>query len=113
LSEDALPSLLQTIPRAVRRAFRSDDSRTRPVRYRFQMTEPVAATTDILLSADGASVESDRPAEADVTFRCDTPTAIFVIFGRLSLADAIADGRVQVEGEQELATVFGQSFQGG
>jgi uncharacterized protein (TIGR03083 family) len=113
LSEDALPALLQTIPRAVRRAFRPDANRTRPVRYRFHMTKPVAATMDILLSADGASVESDSPAEADATFRCDTPTAIFVIFGRLSLADAIADGRVQVEGDQELATTFCQSFQGG
>jgi hypothetical protein len=50
---------------------------------------------------------------ADVTFHCNTPTAIFVIFGRLPLADAIADGRVQIEGEKELATTFAQSFQGG
>jgi uncharacterized protein (TIGR03083 family) len=113
LSEDALPSLLQTIPRAVRRAFRPDTSRTRHVRYRFQMTEPVAATMDIILAADGASVESDSTTEADVTFHCDTSTAILVIFGRLPLADAIAHGRVQVEGEQELSVAFGQSFQGG
>ncbi len=113
LSEDALPSLLQTITRAVRRAFRPDANRTRAVRYRFQMTEPVAATTDIVLHTDGGTVESDNPAEADVTFYCDPSTAIFVIFGRLPLADSIADGRVQVEGEQELATAFGQSFQGG
>lgn len=113
LSEDALPSLLYTIPRAVRRAFRPNAKRTRAVRYRFHMTAPVYATTDILLNADGASVESDSQTEADVTFRCDTSTAILVIFGRLSLADAIADGRIQVEGEQELATAFGQSFQGG
>jgi len=39
--------------------------------------------------------------------------AILVIVGRLSLVDAIADGRIQVEGEPELATAFGQSFQGG
>lgn len=68
---------------------------------------------NILLNADGAAVEVDSQADADVTFRCDTSTAILVIFGRLSLADAIADGRVQVEGEQELAATLGQSFQGG
>ncbi len=106
LSEDTLPWLLQTIPRVVKRAFRPDANRTRAVRYRLQMTEPVAATTDILLHADGASVASDREAEADVTFHCDTSTAILVIFGRLPLADAIADGRVYVEGEAELATAF-------
>ncbi len=77
------------------------------------MTEPVTATTDILLNADGASVESGGQAATDVTFRCDTSTAILVIFGRLPLSDAIADGRVHVEGDQELAVTFGQSFQGG
>jgi SCP-2 sterol transfer family len=71
------------------------------------MTEPVTATMDILLSADGGTVEPESPAEADVTFCCDASTAIFVIFGRLSLADAIAEGRVQVEGEPELAAAFG------
>jgi hypothetical protein len=53
------------------------------------------------------------PGEADVTFHCETSTATLVIFGRLPLVDAIADGRVQVEGEMELAAAFGQSFQGG
>ncbi len=77
------------------------------------MTEPVAATTDILLNADGASVATDRQAAADVTFRCDTSTAVLVIFGRLPLSDTIADGRVHVEGDRELAVTFGQSFQGG
>jgi hypothetical protein len=61
----------------------------------------VTTTTDILLHADGASVESDSPADADVTFHCDTSTAILVLFGRLPLSDAIANRRVRVEGEQE------------
>jgi hypothetical protein len=68
---------------------------------------------DILLNAEGASVESDHPTEAaDVILHCDTATAVLVIFGRLALAEVIADGRVQVEGRRELASVFGQSFQG-
>jgi hypothetical protein len=113
LFEDTLPSLLQTIPRAVRRAFRPDAKRTRAMRYRFSMTEPVAATADILLHADGASVETDHHAEADVTFHGDTATAILVIFGRLSLADTLANGRVRVEGEQELVAAFDLSFPGG
>ncbi len=77
------------------------------------MTEPVTATTDILLNADGASVAPNSQTEADVTFRCDTSTAVLVIFGRLPLSDAIADGRVHVEGDQELAITLSQSFQGG
>ena len=57
------------------------------------MSEPLSATTNILLNADGASVAFDSQTDAaDVTFHCDTATAILVIFGRLSLADAIAEG---------------------
>jgi hypothetical protein len=48
-----------------------------------------------------------------VTFHSDTATAVLVIFGRLKPADAIADGRVHVEGESALVDAFGQSFQGG
>ncbi len=113
LSEDSLPTLLLSIPRIVRRVFRPDANRARPIRYRFEMTEPVAAITDIRLSSESAVVESDRTAEANVTFHCDTATAVLVLFRRVSFAAAIADKRVRVEGESELATEFGQSFQGG
>ena len=114
LSEESLPVLVTTIPRVVSRVFRPDAKRTRTVRYRFHMSEPLSATTDIVLNTDGASVASVSQTDAaDVTFHCDTASAILVMFGRLSLADAIAEGRVQVEGEQELAIAFGQGFQGG
>jgi hypothetical protein len=39
-------------------------------------------------------------------------SSISVIFGRFPFADAIANGRVQVEGEQELTRAFEQRFQG-
>jgi uncharacterized protein (TIGR03083 family) len=114
LSEEGVLALVTTIPRVVRRAFRPDIKRTRAMRYRFHMTTPMTATTDIVLNTDGALLESDRHTEAaDVTLHCDTATAVLVIFGRLSLAEAIADGRVQVKGRRELASVFGQNFQGG
>ncbi len=93
--------------------FGPDANRTRAVRYRLAMTAPVRAIIDILLNADGASVESVSPVEADVIFHCETAIAILVIFGRLPLRDVIADGRVHVEGEQQLATAFEQCFQGG
>jgi uncharacterized protein (TIGR03083 family) len=114
LSEEGLPALVTTIPRVVRRVFRPDAKRIRAMRYRFHMTKPIPATTDILLNADGAAVESGSHTEAaDVIFHCDTATAVLVIFGRLSLADAISEGRIHVEGELELVDAFGQRLQGG
>jgi uncharacterized protein (TIGR03083 family) len=113
LSEAGIRALVTTIPRVVRRVFRPDATRTRALRYRLHLTTPLTATMDILLNAEGASVESGHPTDAaDVILQCDTATAVLVIFGRLALAEAIADGRVQVEGTRELASVFGQSFQG-
>jgi uncharacterized protein (TIGR03083 family) len=113
LSEASVLVLVTTIPRVVRRAFRPDATRTRTVRYRLHMTEAVAARLDIVLSRAGATVEPARTAKADVTCHSDTATAVLVIFGRLTLAEAIADGRVHVEGESELVDAFGQSFPGG
>jgi ubiquinone biosynthesis protein UbiJ len=77
------------------------------------MTEPVAASIDVVISHNGATVESDSTTEADVTFRCDISTAVLVIFRCLPLSDTIADGRVHVEGDRELAITLSQSFQGG
>ncbi|HEY5869835.1 MAG TPA: maleylpyruvate isomerase N-terminal domain-containing protein [Candidatus Tectomicrobia bacterium] len=114
LSEAGVLALVSTIPRVVRRVCRPDATSTRALRYRWHMTTPPTTTTDIVLNADGASVESDRHTEAaDVILHCDTATAVLVIFGRLSFVEAIADGRVQVEGKRELVRVFGQSFKGG
>ena len=113
LAPASFPALFATIPRAVRRAFRPDVHRSRPVRYRFLITRPLATSTDIVLSREGARVEPANHAEADVTFRCDAETYVFVLFGRHTLDAAVADGAVVVEGDRDLARAFGQSFQGG
>jgi putative sterol carrier protein len=76
------------------------------------MVEPVTARIDILLSADGASAEVAGHAKADVILHCEATTAMLVIFGRLPFAQAMANGRVRVEGDPELATAFGQHCQG-
>lgn len=57
LSPESLPALLATVDRAVRRAFRPDGQRSRPIHYRFVVTEPLATTTDMILSREGARLE--------------------------------------------------------
>ncbi len=113
LSPGSLSALVETIPRAVRRAFRPDLSRTQPIRYRFVVTEPIAVSADIALDQDGGRVEPATTAVADVTFQCDTETYVLIMFGRHPLEEATADGRVVIEGPKELANAFSQSFQGG
>ena len=58
LSEDSVRVLIDTVPRAVRRAFRPDPSLRRPIRYRFIVTEPVSNSIDLVATADGTRVET-------------------------------------------------------
>src|SRR5262245_10144287 len=113
LSTDSLPALCHTIPRAVRRAFRPEASRSTPVRYRFVVTEPVAARQDIVLSREGGRCEPANDSKADVTFRCTTETYVLVMFGRGTVEGALRDRRLSYEGDLELVAAFGQAFVGG
>jgi hypothetical protein len=113
LSPESLPALCQTIPRAVRRAFRPEASRSTPVRYRFVVTGPVAVRQDIVLSQEGGRCEPASDHQADVTFRCTTETYVLVTFGRLAVETAIHDGRLAYEGAAGLVAAFGQAFVGG
>ena len=113
LSTASIPALLQTIPRAVRRAFRPEAARTPPVRYRFAVTGPCSTTQDIVLSREGGHCEtaSDRPA--DVTFRGAAESSLLVLFGRLAVDAALRDGRLSYEANPGLVATFGQAFVGG
>jgi SCP-2 sterol transfer family protein/mycothiol maleylpyruvate isomerase-like protein len=113
LAPDSVPALLTTIPRAVRRAFRPDASRTTPVRYRFALTGPDATVQDIVLSPEGGRCEPASAGQADVTFRCAAETYVLVLFGRLAVDTALRDGRLSYEGDPELVAAFGQAFVGG
>ena len=113
LATESVPALLNTIPRAVRRAFRPDASRTSPVRYRFALTGPYATMQDIVLIPEGGRCEAASDRQADVTFRCVAETYVLVLFGRLAVDVALRDGRLAYDGNPGLVAAFGQAFMGG
>lgn len=113
LMAQSLSALVNTVPRAVRRAFRPDASRTRPVRYRFRVTDRVATTTDVLLTKEGSHFETSAEGQAEVVFRCDTTTYVMVMFGRLKVDAAIVQGFVTTEGAERLIEEFVHAFVGG
>ena len=45
-------------------------------------------------------------AEPDVTFRCAAETFVLLAYERITLAEALADGRISVKGDRELADQF-------
>ena len=113
LSDDAVMVLVGGVDRAVRRAFRPDPSLTRPLSHRFVVEHPVAVRRDIVIAADGAQVGPAGSHEPDVTFQCDGETYVLVMYGRLKVVDALADGRLDFDGDPELAVGFGRRFVGG
>ena len=113
LAEDSLPGLVNASGRAVRRAFRADPSRTRAVRYRFELTGPTASSVDVALAPEGVGFEIEATADPDVVFRCASATYAMVIFGRWKLPDVIANGRLTAEGAPEMVRAFVDAFVGG
>ena len=113
LSGDAVGVLIEGVDRAVRRAFRPDPSLARAITHRFVVEHPVAARRDIVIAADGAQVGPAGNEEPDVNFECDGETYVLVMFGRLKVVDALADGRLTFDGNPELAVGFGRRFVGG
>ena len=113
LSADAVEALIDMVDRAVRRAFRPDPSLTAPLVHRFVLDGPAGVRKDIVIAAEGAQVQPAGDQEPDVTFQCDGETYVMVMYGRLKIADALAEGRLTFDGDPALAVGFGQRFVGG
>ena len=133
LSDGSVRVLMDTVPRAVRRAFRPDPGLARPLRFRFLIDRPVVAAYDLVFSAEGAVLRQAQEERvggrgqeewvgdknegdsqrSDVTFRCDGETYVMVLYGRLTPDAALASGRLTWEGDEGLALGFGARFQGG
>ena len=93
-------------------AFWQGPSLLDPVRYRFDVTLPVPMRVYIAVLGDKVRLEDAGEGNGDVTFRCDTETFLLLSNGRISTALAIATGRLEVEGDSEVAAGFGQWFKG-
>ena len=112
LAEEALPLLVGRVPRWLSNAFRPGLELPTPVRYRIQVSGPVAIHEDILVDGDSFQSAPYGDGQADVTFRCNTSNYILLIYGRLNVERAVAAGRLAIEGPQDQASNFTAWFQG-
>lgn len=96
----------------LRWAFRPLASKGAAVRYRFEVKGAVPSRIDIVIQGKQACLEEAGTSPAQVTFYGDTATYVLVMYGRLSLKDALATGRMAAEGDQTLAMAFNQLFKG-
>jgi uncharacterized protein (TIGR03083 family) len=117
LSPASFPAILATISESIasgslRWAFWCGPKPSTPVRYRFVISGPGPTKPDLVIDGETIRLEDAGAATPDVTFRCDTETYILLVYGRLNLDAALASGRVEVEGDRQLASAFGQWFRG-
>jgi hypothetical protein len=112
LSSESFPAFLEVIAAAIGWAFWPGVQRAAPVRYRFEVTGSVALRTDIVVAGNQASLQPVEATQANVTFCCATEPFILLLYGRLSLPEAIAAGRITAAGDTGLIPAFAQSFRG-
>ncbi len=110
--EDALGVMVGRVPRWVSNAFQPGLSLPVPVRYRFEVSQPVPVHEDYVVTQEEFQVKTGEQGPADVTFRCNTGDYILLVFGRLDVAEAVASGRLSVEGPGDLAANFTEWFLG-
>ncbi|NQW22260.1 MAG: maleylpyruvate isomerase N-terminal domain-containing protein [SAR202 cluster bacterium] len=117
LSPSSLASIVILISESfasgsIRWAFWAGPALEQPVRYRFEVTDPVPIMADIVVKGDGFQLELDGKNSADVTFRCDTNIFALMMYGRIQASAAMAGGQLAVEGDTKLAEQFSQWFRG-
>lgn len=112
LPPEPLPLLVGMVPRWLRNAFRPGLGLTTPVRIRFDVTGPVRIHEDIVVKNDSYQTEAAGSGPGDAVFHCDTGNYLLLIYGRLTIDQAVASGRLTLEGTPVGAADFLAWFQG-
>ena len=112
VSEPSLSVLLGLAQRWLFNTFHPTPSLPAPIRYRFDVSDPVPVQQDVLVSQDRFQCEPTTTGRADVTFRCHTGDYILFVYGRLPLDRAVDTGRLGLEGNREQAALFNTLFRG-
>jgi uncharacterized protein (TIGR03083 family) len=112
LSEQSLGFLLErSLPTLVGfLTFPSDTGSPSPVRYRWALEGARALRYDVIVEGGQGRMEPAADMPAAVTFRCDRTTFALVLYSRVPLEAAVAQGRVTVEGNHALAQGLAQSL---
>jgi hypothetical protein len=83
-----------------------------PLRYQWTLTGVSAREQDIVIDGERVWVEPAGTAAATVTFHGDMETFVLLMFGRLPLAEALAQRRLVATGEATQVDAFAQWFRG-
>ena len=110
LSPESQPVLLERVVQRPLPALALAESSAGSSTLRFQLSGTVNHAYDITLTPNATRLElaGNTPASTDLS--CDTETFIMMLYRRLNLATAIAEGRISVTGDAALAQSFASAF---
>ena len=108
LSAVSIPAIIEMFPVfVVGRLFNPGSRLSISVRFRFDLTGPASSSHDIVAGAGvKALMELAGQEDPQVTFNCDTQTFVLLVYGRITLKEAVADKQIAVSGDHTLATHF-------
>ena len=112
MDEEPLALMAGRVPRWLRTAFSPGLGLPVPVRYRFDVSGPVAIKEDVVVNANEFQIENPGSGDADTVFRCNTGNYILLIYGRLDVNQASRNGRLEITGSIERAVNFTAWFKG-
>ncbi len=110
LSPESQPILLERVVQRPQPVLPLAQNAEGPTNLRFELSGAVNCAYDFILTSDGTRIESAGDAPAAATLSCDTETFILTLYRRLSFAEALAHGHIEVSGDDSLALAFAQSF---
>jgi uncharacterized protein (TIGR03083 family) len=112
LVSDAVPLLLDGVLASVGRLARRGAANAPEATYRLELEGPGGGSVTLQLARGEARAQRGAPERAAVTLRLAAEAGLRLLWGRLDLVAASADGRVQVEGNRELALALTRVFRG-
>jgi len=112
LDPESVPLLLEMVPTWLGMIFHPGPRLPSPLVYRFEITGWPSRRHLVIVEGDAFRVTPGSEEQADVVLRCDAETYLLWAYGRLSTADAVAQGRLAVAGDTQLAEQFQERFKG-
>ena len=113
LSPLSVHVLCDTVPRAIRRAFRPDPEIDSALRYRFNLIDLSDKSQDVIVTSDGCYLEANSIESLRATFSCKAESYVLIMYGRLKMKNALDLGLLECEDGPEFAMEFGNRFIGG
>ena len=110
LSPESQPVLLDRVVQRPQPALGLAENAHSPATLRFQLSGSVNRSYDINLSVGATEIVQSGETSAAASLACDTETFIMLLYRRLNMADAIADGSLSVSGNDSLVRAFARAF---